>query len=172
MRFRTRVVLAMTFTATLLAVGSTLVPSSPADALSRESTQIFATRTDGPSGSITSGPCDKPRLLGVFIPWYEYLEVTKDDTGSCSVKDFRLLPGDGEDSDIPLVLLAIVDDLLRIAGIAAVIFVVYGGVQYTTSQGSPDATAKAQSTVLHALIGLVIAMVAIAFVNFLGRALT
>jgi hypothetical protein len=108
----------------------------------------------------------------VLIPWYEYLQVTKDDTGSCSVKDFTLLPDDGKDSDVPLVLLAIIDDLIRIAGVVAVIFVIYGGVQYTTSQGNPDATSKAQSTVLSALIGLVIAMVAVAFVTFLGKALS
>lgn len=125
-----------------------------------------------PSSSGTaSGACKKPRLLGVFVPWYQYLEIKKDDTGSCAVKDFNLLPKNGEDSDIPLVLLAIVDDLLRIAGLVAVIFVIYGGIQYTTSQGSPDATAKAQSTVLYALAGLVIALVAVAFVTYLGRAL-
>ena len=74
-------------------------------------------------------------------------------------------------SDLPLVLLAVVDDLLRIAGLVAVVFVIVGGIQYTTSQGNPDATAKAQSTVLNALIGLVIALFAVAFVTYLGKAL-
>jgi hypothetical protein len=124
-----------------------------------------------PVSIMAATPCSKPKLLGIFVPWYQYLPLQTDNNGSCTVKDFTLL-GNGSDSDVPLVLLAIVDDLLRLAGLVAVIFVIYGAVQYTTSQGSPDATAKAQSTVLYALIGLVIALVAIAFVTYLGKALT
>jgi hypothetical protein len=119
--------------------------------------------------------CSKPKLLGVFVPWYQYLKVTKDaDTGTCGINgdDFVLLPGNGQSSSVPLVLLAIVDDMVRLAGLIAVIFVIVGGVQYATSQGSPDATAKAQSTVINALIGLAIAIAAVAFVAFLGKALT
>lgn len=172
MRRLSRIATATTIMVALLTIGSALVFYKPADALTSPPTNLFAVREDGPTGSITAGPCEKPRLLGVLIPWYEYLQVTKDDTGSCSVKDFTLLPDDGKDSDVPLVLLAIIDDLIRIAGVVAVIFVIYGGVQYTTSQGNPDATSKAQSTVLSALIGLVIAMVAVAFVTFLGKALS
>ena len=56
-----------------------------------------------------------------------------------------------------------------IAGIVAIGFVVYGGILYVTSQGSPDQTQKAQSTIQNALIGLVIAMIAVAVVSFLGN---
>ncbi|HEY1064369.1 MAG TPA: hypothetical protein VGE30_03710 [Candidatus Saccharimonadales bacterium] len=136
---------------------------------------VLASRPDpaGPSApaSPASSPCEKPKLLGIFVPWYQYLTLYKDDTGSCTVKDFTLV-GNGSDSDVPKVLLAIVDDLLRLAGLVAVIFVIYGAVQYLTSQGEPDAANKARSTIISALVGLVIALVAVAFVSFLGRALT
>lgn len=115
--------------------------------------------------------CPKENLLGIFVPWYQYLTVEKDSTNSCAVKEFNLLPGGGEKSDFPLVLLAIVDDMLRLAGLAAVIFVIYGGIMYATSQGVPEATAKAQSTVINALIGLVVALFAVVFVTYVGRAL-
>jgi len=74
-------------------------------------------------------------------------------------------------SDIPGVLLAVIDDLLRIAGLAAVGFVFYGAFKYVASQGSPDATAQAQSTIINALIGLAIASVAVFIVNFIGNKL-
>jgi hypothetical protein len=120
--------------------------------------------------------CNKPTLLGIFVPWFQYLNIAKDSTGYCEVQNFHLLPGKASDglnhpSDVPLVLLAVVDDMLRLAGLITVIFVIYGGIKYATSQGDPDSVAKAQSTVVNALIGLAIAMVAVVFVTFIGRAL-
>ena len=118
--------------------------------------------------SCSVGACPKSQFFGL-VPWYQYLTLDAD----CNVANFQVFPSsDGKTkSDIPLVLLAIVDDLLRIAGLLAVGFVIYGGIQYITSQGSPDGTAKAQSTVLNALIGLAIALIAVAGVSFVGRAL-
>lgn len=97
-----------------------------------------------------------------LVPWYKYIKTEAD----CSIKKFEVL---GSNSDIPLVLLAVVDNLLRIAGLLAVIFIIYGSVQYITSQGSPDQTSKAQSTIINSLIGLVVAIIAIAFVSFIGN---
>ena len=93
--------------------------------------------------------------------WYKYLQL--DD--QCQVTNFNV-PG-----DLVLVALAIIDILLRVAGIAAIFFVVYAGIQYATSQGNPDATAKAQNTIINALIGLALTVVAIAGVSFLGNKL-
>lgn len=109
----------------------------------------------------TGESCQNGEFLGL-IPWYQYLTLEDD----CSIKNFNVL---GPNTDIPLVLLAVVDNLLRVAGLIAVIFVVYGGIMYATSQGSPDQTSKAQSTIINALIGLVVAVIAVVFVGFLGR---
>ncbi|HVA11274.1 MAG TPA: hypothetical protein VNG32_03835 [Candidatus Dormibacteraeota bacterium] len=88
----------------------------------------------------------------------------------CSVTNFTFLSTSGS-GDIPLILLAVVDDLLHVAGIVAVSFVIYGGFQYVSSQGQPEKTARAQNTVTDALIGLAVALVAIAAVSFLGNKL-
>lgn len=135
-------------------------------------TIVLPATTSAANSLLGQSTCAKPKLLGILVPWYQYLNLHQDPvTKTCSVNDFHLLPGGGHMSDLPLVLLAVVDDLLRIAGLVAVVFVIVGGIQYTTSQGNPDATAKAQSTVLNALIGLVIALFAVAFVTYLGKAL-
>jgi hypothetical protein len=70
------------------------------------------------------------------------------------------------------VLLAVVDSLLRVAGIVAVAFVLVGAFRYISSSGNPEETARAQSTIINALIGVAIAVVSIAFVVFLGNQLT
>ncbi|MCA9324603.1 hypothetical protein KDA23_00855 [Candidatus Saccharibacteria bacterium] len=105
-------------------------------------------------------------------PWYAYLDYGVDPvTGQCGVLNFNLLPGGGNASDVPLILLAIVDDLIRVVGLISVAFVIYGGIQYATSQGTPEATSKAQSTIINALIGLALSVVAVAIIAFLANTL-
>jgi uncharacterized membrane protein len=74
-------------------------------------------------------------------------------------------------NDLPLIGLAILDDLLRVAGIVAIAFVIYGGITYVISQGEPDKTKQAMSTILNALIGLAVTIVAVAFISFIGNQL-
>jgi hypothetical protein len=106
-----------------------------------------------------------------LVPWYHYLSSGPNgDIQNCSVVNFTFIQA-GKSSDIPLVLLAVVDDLLHIAGLVAVAFVLYGGFQYVSSQGQPEKTARAQNTVIDALIGLAVAIVAISAVSFLGNKL-
>jgi len=74
-------------------------------------------------------------------------------------------------SDISLILLAIVDDLLRIAGIVAIAMVLYSSVKFITSQGEPEAVVKARSSIINALIGAAISIIAIGVVSFIGAKL-
>jgi hypothetical protein len=121
--------------------------------------------------------CVSPVFFGL-VPWYAYLPqkaFTSPDsaipTVACNIYQFQVLPQSGTPSDIPYILLAVVDDLLRIAGLVAVAFLIYASVRYVTSQGSPDQTSKAHNTIINALAGLAIALVAIVFVSYLGSTL-
>jgi len=88
--------------------------------------------------------------------------------GACDInKNFQLLPTNGQ-SGLLLIGLAIADDLLRIAALVAVGYVIYGGIQYETSNGDPNATKTAQQTIINALIGLVLAILAASIVGFVG----
>ena len=109
-----------------------------------------------------NGACREPNFFGL-VPWYHYLNVDQ----TCNIKDFTILPTSGT-GDIPLILLAVVDDLLRLAGLIAVGFVIYGGIKYITSQGEPEKTANAQSTIINALIGLAVAIIAVSAVTYIG----
>lgn len=109
-----------------------------------------------------NGACKEPNFFGL-ITWYHYLDVDS----KCNVKNFNILSS-GKSSDVLLVLLAVVDDLLRVAGLLAVGFVIYGAIQFITSEGESDKTAKAQKTIVNALVGLVIAIAAVSVVTFVG----
>lgn len=118
--------------------------------------------------------CDPPKFFGIPT-WYKYLEKEVDTvTGKCEV-NITLMTGGGQGefrgSDILLIGLGVIDILIHIAALVAVAFVFYGGIRYITSQGSPDGTKAAQNTILNALIGLAISVVAAAVVAFLGRAI-
>ncbi len=96
-----------------------------------------------------------------FPTWYKYLEG--ENTGMNCVPKLTGL------NDIWLIVLAIIEILIRIAAVAAIVYVLYGGVKFITARGNPDKIAGARTTVIDALIGLLIAVAAIAVINYVGR---
>ena len=65
-------------------------------------------------------------------------------------------------------------DILQIVfavlGALAVLFIVIGGLRMVTSQGNPQETGKARATIIYAVVGLVVALLAEALVSFvLGK---
>jgi len=120
-----------------------------------------------PAAGNCTGTCAPHKFL-TLVPWYQYLDLSEG--AECNV-NFTLLPDGGKPSSIPLVLLAVLEDMVRIAGLVAVVFVIWGGVRYITSEGTPDGTKQAKSTIMNALIGLAIAVIATSAVAFIGRKL-
>lgn len=99
--------------------------------------------------------------VALLPTWHQYLE--KDGDGR--VSDFTF------PDDLGAVVLAIVEILLRIGTLVAVAYVIYGGFMFLTSQGEPDKAAGARKTIINAIVGLVIALLATGIVAFLGRQL-
>ncbi len=58
-----------------------------------------------------------------------------------------------------------------IVAIIAVVMIVIGGVSYATSQGDPGKVAKGKNTIMYGVIGMVIALLAFAIVNFVFKGL-
>ena len=65
----------------------------------------------------------------------------------------------------------VTNTILYIVGIIAVIMLIIGGIKYVTSGGDSKKVTDAKNTVLYAIIGLVIAFLAFAIVNFVISAL-
>ena len=65
----------------------------------------------------------------------------------------------------------VTNTILYIVGIVAVIMLIIGGIKYVISGGDAKKVTDAKNTVLYAIIGLVIAFLAFAIVNFVISAL-
>ncbi len=118
-------------------------------------------------------------ILG-FPTWYKYLTPTFNSTSQRCEVVFQIAKpitrGNGSKGfdtpstgDIGKVFLAIVEILLRISGMVAVGFIVFGGFQFLISQGDPQKAVGARHTILNALIGLVIAAIAVFVVQLLAK---
>ncbi len=59
-----------------------------------------------------------------------------------------------------------VNTLLYVVGIAAVIVLIIGGLRFITAGGNPQSVNSAKDSILYAVIGIVVAILAYAIVNF------
>jgi hypothetical protein len=123
-----------------------------------------------PAGGLASAETCSKTFLGLK-PWFAYLPKEAFDSDCSIAADVKIL-GTGKDSVALPVTLVIVDDLLKIAGLVAVVYVITGGIKLTTSQGEPDKTKMARESIINALIGLVVAVVAAAVVSYIGSQLS
>lgn len=69
-------------------------------------------------------------------------------------------------TDLPGLIKKIVNILLFLIGTIAVIMIIIGGLRYVTSGGDSSGVTGAKNTILYAVIGLVVAVLAYAIVNF------
>ena len=117
-------------------------------------------------------PCTLPKTTFFGLPtWYEYLDGEQDPLfpTKCIAKiDFE---NTGFRGLLPIGL-AVIDNLLRVAGMVAVGFLIYSGFLYITSQGEPDKTTQAKDGIINALVGLGIALIASIVVAYIGFRLT
>lgn len=111
--------------------------------------------------------CDPVATANSFLGlphWFEYLSGEEDAFGKCvPTVDWNSV------GDIWLIGLAGIDILLRIAAMVAIGYIIYAGFLYMTSNGEPDRAKGAKDTILNALIGLVITVVATGIVSFIGN---
>ena len=72
----------------------------------------------------------------------------------------------GNTGELPEVVINILNAIIGAAGLVAVVFIIYGGIQYMTSSGEAAKAKKARDTILYACIGLIICVLAFAIVNW------
>lgn len=77
---------------------------------------------------------------------------------------FNLFPD--QNASLPEIVQSILNWIFGIIGIIAVIMVILGGFKLMTSTGDPGRVKKGKDTILYGIIGLVIALLAFAIVNF------
>jgi hypothetical protein len=103
--------------------------------------------------------CNKGGFFG--LPhWWQYLN-TNSNGGTCNIV-FNP-PG-----DFLAVGLALIDILLRVAGIVAVFAIIYAGVSYMNAMGNADKANSARKMITNSLIGLGIVIAATTVVTYVG----
>ena len=70
------------------------------------------------------------------------------------------------ESDLGSVIEAIINVLSIIVGFISVIMIIIGGLRYMTSAGDASGTTSARNTIIYAIVGLVIVIMAQVIVNF------
>lgn len=139
----------ITLLSSLVAASATVImPPAPSFASSHECTPDGANDT----------------LLGV-PKWYKYLDGEEDGTGRCSPTI------DSSAAALPIGL-AVLEGMLRIAGLVAVAMVFVGSYKFIISVGNPEKTTGARKTIQNSLIGLVIVIISTAVISFVGGRLT
>ena len=62
----------------------------------------------------------------------------------------------------------VMNTMFYIVGIVSIVMIIYGGMKYTISSGDPKKVASAKATILYAVIGLIVALFAVAIVQFVS----
>jgi len=71
-----------------------------------------------------------------------------------------------QQTDFVKLVVTISNAILAIVGVVAMLFLIIGGFQYITSAGNPESVGKAKTTILYAIIGLIVVILSWAIVNF------
>lgn len=72
----------------------------------------------------------------------------------------------GNDTNLMATVRVIINVIIGVVGLVAVVMVIVGGIGFTTSQGDSGKVTKARNTLLYGIVGLVVAILAFAIVNF------
>lgn len=64
------------------------------------------------------------------------------------------------------VIKSVINILLYVVGVVSVIMIIVGGIRYTTSAGDSNGVSSAKDTIIYAVVGLVVSVMAYAIVNF------
>lgn len=87
-------------------------------------------------------------------------------TGTINNAVNNITPPGTASTSLQTYIQTIINVLLGLIGVVAVIMLIYGGFRYVLSAGDEKATKAARETILFAVVGIVIAILAFAIVNF------
>lgn len=80
---------------------------------------------------------------------------------------YQAAGGDDSDSNnLTSIIGTIVNTMLFIVGVLAVIMIIYSGIRYITAHGDKGQVENAKNTLIYSIVGLVVAIVAYALVNW------
>lgn len=106
--------------------------------------------------------CESGSLLG-FPSWNKYLHTHKFN----NVCDVQF----GSFRDVWAIAAAGFEILLRLGALIAAGFIIFGAIKLAMSQGEPDRIKSGKETIINAVVGLVIAILASFIVSIIAKSL-
>lgn len=82
-------------------------------------------------------------------------------------EDLKVQAGCQETRQLSNVVVGGINAVIAVIGLVAVVVIVYGGIQYSTSLGDPGKITQARNTIIYGVIGLVVGMLAWVIVQFI-----
>lgn len=73
---------------------------------------------------------------------------------------------DGKEDDLMGTIQTAINVVLSVVGVVAVVVLIVGGISFITSQGDAGKVTKARNTILYGVVGLIVALLSFAIVNF------
>ena len=146
-------------TKTLILAGLLTIFGSLSGVLALPQEKVYAAYNADKPSELTYGDCydDEGKLKDEVKNWSAQHKMV------CGT----LAGGISSDTkSLPEIVQSIISVILYIIGIVAVIMIIFGGFQYITSSGDAAKVTKAKNTILYGIVGLVIAILAFAIVNF------
>ena len=107
--------------------------------------------------------------VGVLAPEHT-MAVTSSENGATQAGNYlgngANSANQGNSTNLMETVKVIINVIIGVVGLIAVVMVIIGGIGFTTSQGDANKVTKARNTLLYGIIGLVVAILAFAIVNF------
>ncbi len=104
--------------------------------------------------------------MGIVAPANAAVLCPDGKTEVTDLSECNDITAQSKDRSLMGTLNVIINVVIGVIGFVAVVVIILGGIQYTTSAGASDKVATAKNTILYGIIGLVIALLAFAIVNF------
>jgi type IV secretion system pilin len=121
-----------------------------------------------PQTTFAASSCSSTLLT--FPAWYQGLQRP-----DCSIKSPSELKTNADPTGLSTfiwkIVLNIIELLLQLTGYVSVVFIMVGGFKLLTGTGTPDTVAKARTTILNAVIGLIISIFSVAIVKVVADTL-
>ena len=80
-----------------------------------------------------------------------------------------IISGGKNDLTIEKIIVTVVNTMMFLIGALSVIMIIYGAFRYVTSAGDAKQVESAKNTILYAVIGIIVALLAVAIVNFVTK---
>lgn len=112
----------------------------------------------------------KHRIIALTAVFMSILAIQGQAASALNIYDVQKYRGDGQPTELfsgaDAIVPKVINTLLFFVGVLAVIMLIFGGIRYIVSGGDSNKVKDAKNTIIYAIVGLVLSLLAYAIVNW------